>query len=219
METVRVLVVDDHALFRRGVTAVINTQADMKVVAEAANGLGAIKAAGEFHPDIVLMDLNMPEMGGTEATRCLLKELPETNVLILTISEKDEDLLGAIKAGATGYLLKGADPEELVRAITHVAQGGVIISPYMAPKLLSEIGTHPKYPQPEEAVLSPREVEILELVGHGLSDKQIAEKLFISLNTVKTHLKNILGKLHVKSRAEAVFYGSKTGTAQKDSGS
>ncbi len=213
---INVLVVDDHALFRRGVSAVINTQPDMKVVAEATNGIEAIKAAGEFHPDIVLMDLNMPEMGGTEATYRLLKELPETNVLILTISEKDEDLLGAIRAGAKGYLLKGADPEELVRAVAHVAQGGVIISPYMVPTFLSEIGTNPNYPQLEEAALSAREMEILELVGHGQSDKQIAEKLSISLNTVKTHLKNILAKLHVKNRAEAVFHGSKTGTARKD---
>ncbi len=219
METIRVLVVDDHALFRKGVTAVINTQPDMKVVAEAANGIEAVKAAGELHPDITVMDLNMPEMGGTEATCCLLKEMPEANVLILTISDRDEDLFDALKAGAKGYLLKGADPEELVRAIAQVAQGGAIISPYMAPKLLSEIGTHTKDPQQGETALSPREVEILDLVGHGLSDKQIAERLFISLNTVKTHLKNILVKLHVKSRTEAVFYASKVETAQEDSGS
>ncbi len=211
---IKVLVVDDHALFRKGVTAVINAQLDMKVVAEAANGIEAIKVAGKLHPDIILMDLNMPEMSGTEATHCLLKEMPESNVLILTISEKDEDLLGAIRAGAKGYLLKGADPEELVRGVLHVAQGGVIISPYMAPKLLAEIGTLSNYPR-EEAALSPREVGILDLVGHGLSDKQISEKLFISLNTVKTHMKNILAKLHVKSRTEAVFYASKIETAQE----
>lgn len=205
---IRVLVVDDHVLFRKGVIAVINTQPGMKVVAEAANGIEAIKAAGEFHPDITIMDLNMPEMGGAEATSCLLKKRPETNVLILTVSDRDEDLFNALKAGAKGYLLKGTDSEQFVGAIAHVARGGVIISPYMAPKLLSEMGTYAKIPQPEKSVLSPREMEVLEIVGDGLSDKEIADKLLISLNTVKTHMKNILSKLHAKGRMEAIRFAS-----------
>lgn len=205
MEPIRVLVVDDHSLFRQGVIAVISTRPDMKVVAEAANGREAVKAAKEVHPDIVLMDLSMPEMGGVEATRYLLKEMPETNVLMLTISDQDEDLFNAIKAGAKGYLLKEANSEELLRAITQVAEGGVIISPTMAPKLLSEIGAGARRLE-AEAILSNREMEVLQLVAEGLTDKEIAERLFISLNTVKTHLKNILAKLHLKSRTQAAAY-------------
>jgi DNA-binding NarL/FixJ family response regulator len=178
----------------------------MKVVAEAANGREAVKAAKEVHPDIVLMDLSMPEMGGVEATRYLLKEVPQTNVLMLTISEEDEDLFNAMKAGAKGYLLKEATSEELVRAITHVAEGGVIISPTMAPKLLAEIGTGTSPAEPDVSALSPREIEIVQLIAEELSDKEIAERLFISLNTTKTHLKNILAKLHLKSRAQVADY-------------
>ncbi len=206
MEPIRVLVVDDHSLFRRGVIAVISTRPDMKVVAEAANGREAVKVAKEVHPDVVLMDISMPEMDGVEATRYLLKEMPETNVLMLTMSDQDEDLFNAIKAGAKGYLLKEANSEELIRGITHVAEGGVIISPAMAPKLLSEIGTETNPAEPDVSVLSPREVEIVQLLAEELSDKEIAERLFISLNTVKTHLKNILAKLHLKSRTQVATY-------------
>lgn len=216
MEPIRVLVVDDHSLFRRGVIAVISTQPDMKVVAEAANGREAVKAAKEVHPDIVLMDLSMPEMGGVEATRYLLKEMPETNVLMLTIADEDEDLFNAMKAGAKGYLLKEANSEELVRAIAHVAGGGVIISPTMAPKLLAEIGTETNPAKPDMSALSPREIEIVQLIIEELTDKEIAERLFISLNTVKTHLKNILAKLHLKSRAQVGTYKDSLHSRQED---
>lgn len=216
MELTSVLVVDDHSLFRRGVIAVIDTQPNMKVVAEATNGLEAVAAVKEFRPKIVLMDLNMPEMDGVEATSRLLKEVPETNVLMLTISDKDEDLFNAIKAGAKGYLLKGADPDELVRAMNHVAEGGVIISPIMAPKLLTEIGTETKPVAEETSVLSPRETEVLQLVAEGLTDKEIAERLFISIHTAKTHLKNILAKLHLKSRVQIATYEARTRPLPED---
>ncbi|MDO8567771.1 MAG: response regulator transcription factor [Dehalococcoidales bacterium] len=215
MEPIRVHVVDDHSLFRRGVIAVISTQPEMKVVGEAANGREAVEAAKQVHPDVVLMDLSMPEMGGVEATRYLLKEIPETNILMLTMSDKEEDLFNAIKAGAKGYLLKEANSEELVRAITHVAGGGVIISPTMAPKLLSEIGTETNPAEPDISVLSPRELEILQLVAEELTDKEIAKRLFISLNTVKTHLKNILAKLHLKSRTQVAAYKDSLHPRQK----
>ncbi len=211
MEHVKILVVDDHSLFRSGVVAVIAAQQDMEVVAEAENGREAIEKARELHPDIVLMDISMPVMDGVEATRILLEAVPEANVLMLTISEKDEDLFNAMKAGARGYILKGSDPEELVRAVTHIAQGGVIISPAMAPKLLAEVGVS-KEPQKRGGLgLSPREREILGLIAEGLTDKEIAEELFISVNTAKTHLKNILTKLQVKSRAQIVAYGARAG--------
>lgn len=215
MEQIKVLVVDDHSLFRSGVASVIAAHPDMQVVAEAENGREAIEKAREVQPDIVLMDLYMPVMGGVEATRLLIEAVPQANVLILTISEKDEDLFDAMKAGARGYLLKGADPEELVRAVTHIAQGGVIISPAMAPKLLAEMGVS-KEPQKGKGLgLSPREREILALIADGLTDREIAEELFISVNTAKTHLKNILTKLQVKSRVQIVAYGARAGLLDK----
>lgn len=211
MEQIKVLVVDDHSLFRGGVVEVIASQEDMQVVAEAENGREAIEKAREVQPDIVIMDLSMPVMGGVEATRLLLEVVPGANVLMLTISEKDEDLFDAMKAGARGYILKGADPEELVRAVTHIAQGGVIISPAMAPKLLAEVGVSREPQKREELGLSPREREILALIADGLTDREIAEELFISVNTAKTHLKNILTKLQVKSRAQIVARGARAG--------
>ncbi|MCL0104028.1 response regulator transcription factor [Dehalococcoidia bacterium] len=211
MEQIKVLVVDDHSLFRGGVVGVIASQENMQVVAEAENGREAIEKAREVQPDIVIMDLSMPVMGGVEATRLLLEVVPEANVLMLTISEKDEDLFDAMKAGARGYILKGADPEELVRAVTHIAQGGVIISPAMAPKLLAEVGVSKEPQKREELSLSPREREILALIADGLTDREIAEELFISVNTAKTHLKNILTKLQVKSRAQIVARGARAG--------
>ncbi|MCL0060355.1 response regulator transcription factor [Dehalococcoidia bacterium] len=211
MEQIKVLVVDDHSLFRGGVVGVIASQEGMQVVAEAENGREAIEKAREVQPDIVIMDLSMPVMGGVEATRLLLEVVPGANVLMLTISEKDEDLFDAMKAGARGYILKGADPEELVRAVTHIAQGGVIISPAMAPKLLAEVGVSKEPQKREELGLSPREREILALIADGLTDREIAEELFISVNTAKTHLKNILTKLQVKSRAQIVARGARAG--------
>ncbi|MCL0079684.1 response regulator transcription factor [Dehalococcoidia bacterium] len=211
MEQIKVLVVDDHALFRGGVVGVIASQEDMQVVAEAENGREAIEKAREVQPDIVIMDLSMPVMGGVEAIPLLLEAVPGANVLMLTISEKDEDLFDAMKAGARGYLLKGADPEELVRAVTHITQGGVIISPAMAPKLLAEVGVSKEPQKREELGLSPREREILALIADGLTDREIAEELFISVNTAKTHLKNILTKLQVKSRAQIVARGARAG--------
>lgn len=207
----KVLVVDDHALFRGGVVGVIATQQDMQVVAEAENGREAIEKAREVQPDIVLMDLSMPVMGGVEATRLLLEAVPGANVLILTISENDDDLFDAMKAGARGYLLKGSAPEELVRAVIHIVHGGVIISPVMAPKLLAEVGVSRDPAEREGLGLTPREMEILALIADGLTDREIAEKLFISVNTAKTHLKNILTKLQVKSRAQIVARGARAG--------
>jgi DNA-binding NarL/FixJ family response regulator len=137
--------------------------------------------------------------------------VPGANVLILTISEKDEDLFNAMKAGARGYLLKGADPAELVRAITHIAQGGVIISPAMAPTLLAEVGMSREPVEKDGLGLTPREREVLALIADGLTDREIAEELFISVNTAKTHLKNILTKLQVKSRTQIVAYGARAG--------
>ena len=139
MEQIKVLLVDDHSLFRRGVAAVLAEQENMEVIGEAADGLEAIEKARKLIPDVVLMDLMMPNCGGVEATQVFQKELPQINVLILTVSDKESDLFAAIKAGAKGYILKSAEPEELAQAIIHIAKGGVIVSPSMAEKLLTRV--------------------------------------------------------------------------------
>ncbi len=216
MEPVRVLVVDDHALFRRGIVTVLTNQENINVVGEAVNGLEAIEKAEELAPDVIVMDLNMPQCSGLEATQALQAKMPQVSILVLTVSENEADLFAAIKFGATGYILKNTEPEELVQGIYHIAQGGVIISPVMATKLLAEFrdsGTNAKAKKTadEEANLSPREDEVLQLVAQGATNKEIADSLFISENTVKTHLRNIMDKLHLANRSQAAAYAVKRG--------
>ncbi|MBI4334362.1 MAG: response regulator transcription factor [Chloroflexi bacterium] len=218
MEPVRVLLVDDHALFRRGISAVLAAQENIQVVGEASNGLEAISKASELKPDVVLMDLSMPNVGGLEATAAIGAELPTANVLICTISEKDADLFAAMKAGAKGYIMKNIEPEELVHSVWHVARGGVVISPTMAGTLLNEFqGRKPveDVGSPESGQqLSNREQEVLQLVAQGSTNKEIAASLFISENTVKTHLHSIMEKLHLANRSQAAAYATRV-RAQK----
>jgi len=216
MESIRVLVVDDHALFRRGISTVLTNQENISVVGEATNGLEAIEKAEELVPDVIVMDLNMPQCNGLEATQALQARMPQINILVLTVSDNEADLFAAIKFGATGYILKNTEPEELVQAIYHIAQGGVIISPVMAIKLLNEFrdsatNTRAKKTTDDEASLSPREDEVLRLVAQGATNKEIADSLFISENTVKTHLRNIMDKLHLANRSQAAAYAVKRG--------
>ncbi|TET48237.1 MAG: response regulator transcription factor [Dehalococcoidia bacterium] len=216
MEPVRVLVVDDHALFRRGIVTVLANQKNISVVGEAVNGLEAIDKAEELVPDVIVMDLNMPQCSGLEATQALQAKMPQVSILVLTVSDNEADLFHAIKFGATGYILKNTEPEELVQAIHHIAQGGVILSPMMAAKLLTEfrgLGTDAmvKKTAEEEDNLSPREDEVLRLVSQGATNKEIADSLFISENTVKTHLRNIMDKLHLANRSQAAAYAVKRG--------
>jgi DNA-binding NarL/FixJ family response regulator len=216
MDTIKVLVADDHALFRRGITAVLANQAHLEVVGEAIDGMEAIEKAEETTPDVILMDLNMPRCNGLEATQALQAKMPEVNILVLTVSDNEADLYAAMKFGAKGYILKNTEPEELVHAIFHIAQGGVIVSPLMATKLLAEFkdpgGEASAENQKEtEAVLSPREGEVLQLVAQGATNKEIADSLFISENTVKTHLRNIMEKLHLANRSQAAAYAVKRG--------
>ena len=216
MEPVRVLVVDDHALFRRGIVTVLANQKDISVVGEAVNGLEAIDKAEALVPDVIVMDLNMPQCSGLEATQALQAKMPQVSILVLTVSDNEADLFHAIKFGATGYILKNTEPEELVQAIHHIAQGGVIVSPMMAAKLLTEfrgLGTDAmaKKTAEEEDNLSPREDEVLRLVSQGATNKEIADSLFISENTVKTHLRNIMDKLHLANRSQAAAYAVKRG--------
>ncbi len=219
MEPIRVLIVDDHTLFRRGIAAVLSSQQDLKVVGEASDGLEAIQKVKEIAPDVVLMDLNMPRCSGLEATQALQAEMPQVNILVLTVSDDESDLFTAIKFGARGYILKNSEPDELTHAIFHIARGGVIISPLMATKLLTELKdlsaeTERESAPEADAVLSPREVEVLQLVATGATNKEIGESLFISENTVKTHLQNIMEKLHLANRSQAAAYAVEKGLVQ-----
>jgi len=216
MDHIKVLVVDDHALFRRGIIAVLSDQENLEVVGEAIDGLEAIEKAEELAPDVILMDLNMPHCSGLEATQAIQAKKLQVKILVLTVSDKETDLFAAMKFGATGYILKNTEPEELIQAISHIVQGGVIISPLMATKLLTEFkdpgsGVAGRTSPETEADLSPREVEVLKLVAQGATNKEIADSLFISENTVKTHLSNILEKLHLANRSQAAAYAVKRG--------
>ena len=216
MEPITVLVVDDHTLFRRGIITVLNGHEELKVFGEAADGLEAIEKAGILNPDVIVMDLNMPRCSGLEAIQALQAEMPQVNILVLTVSEMEADLFAAVKFGATGYLLKKVEPEELVRAITAIARGGVIVSPLMATKLLTEFkqlttGVEKEAAGKDEAELSPREAEVLQLVAQGATNKEISDSLFISENTVKTHLRSIMEKLHLANRSQAAAYAIQRG--------
>ena len=205
--TIKILIVDDHPLIRRGLSAVIRETEEMTIVGEAVDGLQAIKRARDLSPDVVLMDIFMPTMNGVEATAVLLRNHPWMKVVMLTISDKEEDLYSAIKAGASGYLLKNVRPAELVDALRQVVHGGAIITPNLAPRLLDDLlEEREDSEQPSPTALTQREREVLELVSAGLSNREIANKLFVSENTVKTHLRNIMDKYHFKNRAEAAAY-------------
>jgi DNA-binding NarL/FixJ family response regulator len=208
-DPVRVLIVDDHALFRRGLQMVLEGEPDIDVVGEASDGAEAIKKAEDTAPDVVLMDVRMPKRTGIEATRAIKDSLPSTRILMLTISDEEADLYEAIKAGAAGYLLKEISIDEVANAVRSIKQGHSLISPSMASKLLTEFVDMVKgrdrtqLPGPR---LTERELQVLKLIAKGLNNKDIGDSLYISENTVKNHVRNILDKLHLHSRMEAVVY-------------
>jgi two-component system NarL family response regulator len=202
---IKILLVDDHPLIRRGLGSVIQETPGMRVVGEAMDGMQGIKRARDLSPDLVLMDIFMPTMNGVEATAIILKNHPWMKVMMLTISDSEEDLYNAIKAGASGYLLKNVRPDDLVDAIRQVVQGGAIITPNLAPRMLNDL-LEERSGVDSPTTLTHREREVLELVSAGLSNREIAAKLFVSENTVKTHLRNIMDKYHFKNRAEAAAY-------------
>lgn len=209
-EPIRVLIVDDHALFRRGIVMVLEQEKDVEVVGEASDGTEAIQIASETMPDVVLMDVRMPRRGGIEATQQIKDLVPHAKILMLTISDEEADLYDAIKAGASGYLLKEISIEEVAGAIRAVQGGQSMISPSMASKLLTEFATMVKKgdekPLASQPRLTEREMEVLRLVAKGRNNRDIAKELFISENTVKNHIRNILEKLHLHSRMQAVVY-------------
>jgi DNA-binding NarL/FixJ family response regulator len=216
-EMIKVLIVDDHSIFRHGLVALLSLEKQLKVVGQASDGYEAMQRAGELAPDLIIMDVQMPGCNGVEATRSIRENGFSGSILMLTVSDREDDLFAAIKAGANGYLLKNVEPEELIDAITHVARGEAIISPIMATKLLGEFklvtGRKAQRTAEPETSLSEREEEILRLVAKGASNKDVASSLFITENTVKCHMRNIMGKLHLKNRYEAIAYAVRNGLA------
>ena len=205
---IRVLVVDDQELFRRGLTMLLNVEPDIDVVGEASSGAEAVGLCHSEAPDVVLMDVRMPKQNGIEACASIKEAAPGARIIMLTVSDDEGDLYDAVKSGASGYLLKDSSIDEVAQAIRVVADGQSLISPSMAIKLLDEFkqmsrGDRNLSPGPK---LTERELEVLRLVAHGLNNREIAKQLFISENTVKNHVRNILEKLQLHSRVEAVMY-------------
>jgi DNA-binding NarL/FixJ family response regulator len=209
-ERLRVLIADDHALFRRGLEMVLDNEPDIEVVGEAHDGDQAVDRAAELMPDVVLMDVRMPRRSGIEATQKIKEQLPHVKILVLTNSDEEADLYDSIKAGASGYLLKEISSEEVADSIRSVMQGHSRISPAMASKLLTEFQAMTKREDDRQPLAPPRltdrELEVLSLVAQGKGNRDIAGELFISENTVKNHIRNILEKLQLHSRMEAVIY-------------
>ena len=204
---IRVLIADDHTVLRHGLRLILDGAEDMTVVGEAADGTEVVALARSLRPDVVLMDVNMPGMSGIEATRRLRVILPQTRVLMLTISDKNRDLLGAIRAGARGYLLKSAESQDVLDAIRRIAAGEAILPPSLTARLLDELAAPARPPMS----LTNRESQVLALIAEGLANKEIAARLHISENTVKTHVRHILEKLGLRSRAEAAAYAVREG--------
>lgn len=200
----KILIVDDHAIFRQGLISVLKEYAEFEIVGQASNGVEAVAKASELQPDVIIMDICMPGGDGVEATTAIQQSLPQVNVLILTVSEEENDLFNAIKAGAKGYLLKSVSLQELIDSIRLVASGEAIIAPSMAVRLLIEFRqAEIDRANKELSELTEREKEVLQLITNGSSNKEIAARLYISETTVKAHLRSILEKLHVRNRAQA----------------
>ena len=216
MKSIRILIADDHPVFRFGMRALIESETDLEVVGEASTGDEAVTLTEKLRPDVVLMDITMPGVNGIEATRQILDQRPNTGVLIVTMLD-DNSLFPALRAGARGYLLKGADGEETLRAIRAVAHGEAIFSPSIAERLTQVIAA----PPPNEAAspfpdLTGREREILSLIAQGLSNAEIAERFTLSLKTVRNHVSSILNKLQVSDRFQAALRARDAGLGKKD---
>jgi DNA-binding NarL/FixJ family response regulator len=201
------MLVDDHVFWRRGVQQIIDAEPDMSVVAEASDGQEAIARAVSANPDIILMDVNMPKVSGVEATRSIADVLPDVRIVMLTVSDTDENLFESIKAGAVGFLTKDVSPDDVTAAIRETMEGESSLSPFVAARMVKYIqrgGLEQTRKPPTN--LTEREDEILRLIARGARDREIAEQLFISESTVKKHVQNVLRKLHARNRVEAVSY-------------
>jgi two-component system NarL family response regulator len=216
-DIIRVIIADDHALFRRGLMMVLEEEDDIEVVAEAANGAQVVELARELAPDVVVMDVRMPQLDGIAATRAILEEVPAAIVLVLTVSDDEDDLFEAMKAGAAGYLLKEISIEEIGQAVRSVTHGQRLVTPSLATKLISEFATISRRPADrrfDTPQLTVRELEVLKHVADGSSNREIGSRLGISENTVKNHVRNILEKLRLHTRMEAVLYAMRENLLQ-----
>jgi NarL family two-component system response regulator LiaR len=214
-EAISILIVDDHAIVREGQRALIDTEPGMTLVGEATNGVEAVQMARDLNPDVIFMDLFMPVMSGIEATEAIKAENPHARILVLTSFAEDEMVFTAVKAGALGYLLKDASPDELLTAVRNVNRGEPAMNSIIANKLMREIRRESDLP-PTAEPLTVREVEVLKLVAQGKSNQEIAETLVISERTVRTHVSNILSKLHLANRTQAALYALKEGLVDLD---
>ena len=209
--SIRILVADDHPVVREGLIAMLSTQADFEIVGEAAHGEEVVQKAKALRPDVVLLDLEMPKMDGVEALRQLRETAPEVRSLVFTVFDTDERIIEAVRAGAQGYLLKGAPRSEVFKAIRIVSEGGSLLEPVVAAKVLRHMSSEADTRRHTPEALTPREREVLQCLGRGLTNKEIAEVLFISERTVKFHVSAILDKLGAGNRTEAVTLAAQRG--------
>jgi DNA-binding NarL/FixJ family response regulator len=213
-EPIRVLIADDHERFRRGLRMVLEAEDGIEVAAEAADGAEAVSKVEELAPDVVLMDVRMPNQNGIDATRTIREIFPATRIIMLTVSDEEDDLFDAVKAGANGYLLKEVSIEEVADAVRAVVQGQSLISPSMAAKLITEFGSLARRAQESDMAPSPRlsqrELEVLKRVATGLSNEEIAAELGLSTPAVRNHVANILVKLQLRSRIESALLAMET---------
>jgi NarL family two-component system response regulator LiaR len=227
MDIVNILIVDDHTLFRTGVRRMLEAEEDMHVVGEAATGREALEQARKLMPDVILMDIKMPDpsaadprsqsgqaLNGIEATRRLCREMPHVGVIFCTMFEDDEFVFAGLQAGGRGYILKEDDPETMLRAIRAVAHGESLLGPTIAQKVMRQFSGVPDKQTPLYDDLTPRELEVLKLIAQGLANKEIAEELTISEKTVKNHINNIFSKLHINDRSQAMLYAIRKGLAK-----
>ena len=208
--SIRVLIADDHPIVRQGLATGLDQEEDLEVVGQAKNGLEAVSQAGNLHPDIILMDLQMPEMDGVEAIQKIKEEAPDIGIIILTTYDTDDYIFRGIEVGARGYLLKDSPPEEVIKAIRAVHSGESLIQPRVATRLLDRFSQLSRAPATED-VLTPRELDVLKLMAEGTGHKEIASHLFIGASTVKTHIIHIFNKLEVKDRTGAVTEAARRG--------
>lgn len=219
IDKVRVLLIDDHALFRSGIRSLLQRSGEFDIVGEAGDGFEGAKRAKQLRPDVVLLDLHMPGVSGREALKLIKEDAPDSQVLMLTVSEDAEDLLHTLRGGATGYLLKNITAESLTDAVRMASRGDAVVSPLMMSKLLAGAPpTEPPAAHPDSHKLTPREREILGLLAGGLSNKEIARQLDLAESTVKIHMQGVLKKLELTSRVQAAVYAVEHGLGQSRPG-